>query len=111
MGDGTRRAKGSGLDELPVRDPVDVFRAALAERAKWQKLFREAGLTRGETEHLLLTIEGARGREDLGTGKRGRALQLLLARRQDWFDGLLERPELLPDTLRDALANVTLRRP
>jgi len=111
VGDGNGRAKGAGLRDLPVRDPVEVFRAALADRARWQKLFREAGLTRVETEHLLLTIEGARGREDIGPGKRERALQLLLAGRADWFEGLLDRPEILPDTLRTALATVTLRRP
>jgi hypothetical protein len=111
VGDASDRAKGSGLHDLPVKDPVDVFRAVLAERAKWQELFRAAGLTRGETDHLLLTIEAARGRETLGTRKRGRALQLLLEGRDDWFEGLLDRPASLPDALRAALANVTLRQP
>jgi hypothetical protein len=111
VSDRTGGAKGAGLDDLPVRDPVEVFRATLAERAKWQKLFREAGLTRIETEHLLLTIEGARGREDLGPRKRTRAVQLLLAGRDDWFEGLLDRPAILPEALRAALASVTMRRP
>jgi hypothetical protein len=86
-----------------ARDPIDVFRAAIAERARLQELFREAKLTGGEVARLLRAMAAARGLDGYWTGKDQRALQLLLDGRPDWYKGLLNDPETIPASLREAL--------
>jgi hypothetical protein len=91
---------------LPVQDPIDVLRAALAERAKWQKLFLDGGLSRDEASKLLHLIEGARGREHFERRENQRALSLLLKGRPDWFEGLVRNPAAVPANVRAALAEI-----
>jgi hypothetical protein len=104
VGDSEGKVKVASVHDRPARDPVDVFRAALAERARWQKMFVAARLNRSEIESLLHTIEGARGREDFSSRDKRKAMGLLTQGRADWFECLLRMPATIPDDLRAALA-------
>jgi hypothetical protein len=101
--------KDREVEPLPVRDPVDVLRAAFDERARWVELFRAAGLNRQEAEDLLHTIEDARGGQDHRVGRRTRALGQLIDGRDDWFESLVREPAKVPDDLRRALADVAAK--
>jgi hypothetical protein len=103
------RVKGPEVQALPVRDPVDVLRAAFDERARWTAVFRKAGLGRQESDDLLHTMEDARGGQDHVVGRRQRALDHLVGGRGDWFESLLRHPAKLPEQVRTALADVAAR--
>jgi hypothetical protein len=110
VGNGTEKVDAPDVPVLPVRDPVDVLRAAFAERARWASFFRDAGLSRQEGDDLLHTMEDARGGQDHVVGRRQRALDQLLGGRGDWFESLLRQPAKLPEPLRVALAEVAAKR-
>ncbi len=91
------------VEVLRACDPIDVFRAAIAERARLQELFRDAKLTSGEIARLLRAMAAARGFEGYWTTKDQRAQQLLMDGRRDWYKKLLNDPENIPVALREAL--------
>jgi hypothetical protein len=94
------------FDTSAPRDPIQVFRSALAERARWDRLFLEAKLTAKEIDRLRHAMARARGLEEGGDSKDDRALERLLQGRADWFEGLLRDPATVPSSLRGALAKV-----
>jgi hypothetical protein len=87
-------------------DPIHVVRSALAERARWDQLFREARITLKEVDRIRHTIARARGLEASGSSRGDRALDRLLEGRGDWFEVLLNEPAKVPSALRAALAQV-----
>jgi hypothetical protein len=93
------------------RDPVDVFRSELAQRAALRALFLESGLTQEEIDAIDYAIKGARGLETVLTRKDKRALDLLMARRPDWFECLLRDPAKASPNLRAALSQIAASRP
>jgi SAM-dependent methyltransferase len=98
------RSGTAAADASAEHDPIHVFRAALAERASWDRLFLEARLTPKEIENLRHAIARARGLAAHGDSKDDRALDRLLEGRADWFEGLLRDPATVPSSLRAALA-------